>query len=162
MSDRDTGGGAAGATPDPYAPFRPRRGRAVAAVAAVASLVIFTGVAIAVPGATADQSGWGPVDRAVCVGLGAAMAAFLWRYASLRAVPTRTGLVVRNLLITRRLEWTEILRVSFSGGAPWVVLELTDTEQVAVMAIQKADGPRGRAEASRLAALVEFHSTAPE
>lgn len=36
-------------------------------------------------------------------------------------------------------------------------LELTDTDTVAVMAIQKADGAHGRAMAARLAALIEFH-----
>jgi hypothetical protein len=69
---------------------------------------------------------------------------------------------VVNLLRTHDLEWAQVLRVGFSGGAPWVVLELTDTEEVAVMAIQRADGDHGRVEAARLAALVAHHSTAVE
>jgi hypothetical protein len=36
-----------------------------------------------------------------------------------------------------------------------VTLELDDADTLAVMAVQKADGPWGRAEASRLAALVQ-------
>lgn len=72
--------------------------------------------------------------------LGALIAWFLWRFGSIQAVPSKDGLVVRNLLITRTVSWAEILRVEFGGGAPWAVLDLIDTDTLAVMAIQKADG----------------------
>jgi hypothetical protein len=62
---------------------------------------------------------------------------------------------VRNLVITRRLEWAQIVSVEFGGGAPWVSLDLDDLDTVAVMAIQKADGAFGEQEASRLVALVQ-------
>jgi len=65
--------------------------------------------------------------------------------------------VIRNLITTRKLEWAQIVRVQFSGGAPWVTVDLDDTDTVAVMAIQKADGALGRAEAARLSALVQVH-----
>jgi hypothetical protein len=66
--------------------------------------------------------------------------------------------LIRNLLTTRSLEWAQVISVQFGGGAPWVSLDLDDTDTVAVMAIQKADGAYGRAEAARLAALVQVHS----
>ena len=47
--------------------------------------------------------------------------------------------------------------MQFGGGAPWVTLDLDDTDTVAVMAIQKADGTISRAEAGRLSALVQVH-----
>jgi Bacterial PH domain len=47
------------------------------------------------------------------------------------------------------------MSIQFSGGDPWVTLDLDDTDTVAVMAIQKADGEWGRREASRLAALIQ-------
>ena len=37
---------------------------------------------------------------------------------------------------------------------PWVTLDLADADTVAVMAIQKADGPSAQDEAQRLAQLV--------
>ena len=64
---------------------------------------------------------------------------------------------MRNLFLTRRLGWAQIVRMQFGGGAPWVSLDLTDTDTVPVMAIQKADGAHGRAMAGRLAALIEYH-----
>jgi len=137
-----------------FAPFRPRRGRAVALVAAVVALVIFGGIAVLLPGA--DRGGnWKIGDRIFFAGTGIAIAFLLWRYASIKAVPTRTTLTVRNLLLSRTIAWDQIVDVQFSGGDPWVTIELADTDRVAVMAIQKADAEAGRAEASRLVALVQ-------
>ncbi len=144
--------------PDPYAVFRPRRGRRVALVMAVLSVLIFTAGAVSLPQVDPLYGGWGVLDRLVMVLCGVALAAALWRYASIRAVPSTDGLVVRNLITTRNLEWAQIVRVQFGGGAPWVSVDLDDTDTVAVMAIQKADGAFGRAEAARLSALVQVHS----
>ncbi|MEO8517562.1 MAG: PH domain-containing protein [Dermatophilaceae bacterium] len=146
------------AAPDPYAVFRPRRGRRVALTMAALSMLIFTGGAISLPQVDPLFGGWGLPDRLLLVGCGAAISSLLWRYATIRAVPGVTTLVIRNLLTTRTLEWAQIVRVQFGGGAPWVSVDLDDTDTVAVMAIQKADGAFGRAEAARLAALVQVHS----
>jgi len=155
MSGRPNDGGT---QPDPYAVFRPHRGRKVALTMSVLSLVIFTGVALSMPWGDPKYGGWGVLDRVLMVICGGAFAAALWRFASIRAVPSTQGLVIRNLVTTRTVEWAQIIRVQFGGGAPWVSVDLDDTDTVAVMAIQKADGVFGRAEASRLSALVQVHS----
>ena len=129
---------------------------------AVAALVIFTAGAISVPQGDPRLGGWTLVDRLTLVLIGVAIAVLMWRYASIRAVPTREGLVVRNLFTTRRLSWPQIVRVQFGGGAPWVTLDLDDTDTVAVMAIQKADGSVSRAEAGRLSALVQVNGERPD
>ena len=136
-----------------FATFRPVRGRAVAITAAALILLVFTVGAFALPGPR-EHGLWTPFDRLMLIGLAAAIAWFLLRYASIKAVPTRETLTVRNLLTTRTVEWSEVLAVQFAGGDPWVTLDLADTDSLAVMAIQKADGPRARKEAGRLAALV--------
>lgn len=143
---------------DPYAVFRPRRGRVVALVMAVLSVLVFTVGAFSLPAADPLYGGWGLLDRVALSLCGVAISVALWRYASIRAIPSTQGLVIRNLVTTRRLEWAQIVRVQFSGGAPWVTVDLDDTDTVAVMAIQKADGATGRTEAARLAALVQVHS----
>lgn len=104
---------------------------------------------------------WGPADQLALVALGAAIAAFLLRYATIRAVPDADGLTVRNLLLTRRVAWEDVLDVRFDDGAPWVSLDLADDDELAVMAIQRADGAGGRAEADRLAALVARRAGSP-
>lgn len=138
---------------DPYAVFRPRRGAMVAWGCALAVLVVFGGLAILAPG------GWNVADRILLAAFAVLVAAGLARFGMVRAVPSQDGLLVINLVHRRELEWAEILRVNtFAGGNPWVVLELTDTEDLSVMGIQRADGDFGRGEAERLAALVHHHS----
>jgi hypothetical protein len=132
--------------------FRPRRGRIVPLVMATVALVITAGVAIGM-----GRAGWAGGDQLALFGLGAGLAAFLGRYASIRAVADDVGLTVRNLLLTRTVTWDEIVEVRFPDGAPWVTLELSDTDELAVMAIQRADGDDAKAQARRLAALVAHH-----
>ena len=148
MSDT---GPRAGATRD--VPFRPRRGRVLPLTMAAVTLVVCSAVAVAMGGTGLWRLG----DQLALVGLGVALAAFLLRYASIRAEPTDGGLVVRNLVVTRTVLWEEIVEVRFPEGAPWVSLELDDTDELAVMAIQRADGELARAEARRLARLVADH-----
>lgn len=138
---------------DPWAPFVPVQGRRVALGFAAVSIVLFAVLALVVP--RTGLPGWGVVDSSLLFGFGVLVAAFMWRLASLRALPSRQGLLVRNILVSRAVRWSDVRAVRFAGGDPWVVLDLTDGDQLAVMAVQKADGERGRADASRLAALVQ-------
>lgn len=140
-------------TTEQLRPFQSRRGRAVATVMGVLSLVVFCGLAVLLPydaGLTTFQGG----DRVLVAGIGVLLAGVCWRYATIRAVPGPQGLLVRNLVSSRRIPWTEVVTVEFGDGAPWVTLELDDTDTVAVMAIQRADGPSSMTEATRLAGLV--------
>ena len=116
-------------------------------------MVVCTVVAIGMGAAGEWQVG----DQLALVGLGLAMAAFLGRYASIKAVPDGAGLTVRNLMLTRTVTWDEVIEVRFPDGAPWVTLELDDGDELAVMAIQRADGRLGRDEAMRLARIVDRH-----
>jgi hypothetical protein len=117
------------------------------------SLLLFAALALVLP-ATAGGAVWSAGDRVMFFLIGVVIAWVAHRYASIVAVPSREGLVVRNLMLTRTLAWPEIVSVRFGGGDPWVTLDLADADTVAVMAIQKADGPTAVTEASRLAALV--------
>ncbi|HET7823437.1 MAG TPA: PH domain-containing protein [Ornithinibacter sp.] len=136
---------------DPEAPFRPRRGRVLPLVMAGVAVVVCTVVAIGMGAGGVWQVG----DQLALVGLGLALAAFLGRYASIKAVPDGDGLTVRNLMLTRTVTWDEIIEVRFPDGAPWVTVELDDGDELAVMAIQRADGQLARDEALRLARLVD-------
>lgn len=145
---------------DPFDVFRPRRGRLVATGLAVAVIVVFTFIGMFIPDNTVMQ--WGAGDRFFLASIGWVLAAVFWRYATIRAVPTREDLLVRNLFLTRRLPWAHIVGMQFGHGMPWPTLELSDTDTVAVMGIQRADGPRSVAEASRLAALIQALGEASE
>jgi hypothetical protein len=68
---------------------------------------------------------------------------------------------VRNLLLTRTVAWDDVLAVRFPDGDPWVSLELADDDVLAVMAVQRVDGERGREEAVRLATLLSRRRSTP-
>ena len=137
-----------------FAAFQPRRGRAVALAFAAATLLLFGLIAVFLPG-PAEGGTWRTGDKIFFAAVGVAIAFLLWRFASIRALPTREGITIRNLVTTRTVSWRSIVDVRFGGGDPWVTVELDDTDTLAIMAIQKADAEYGRSEASRLAALVQ-------
>ena len=151
---RSTGQDGRGDEATAFAVFAPRRGRTVALGFVVATLLLFGLIAVLLPGP--DEGGtWRTGDKIFFAGVGVAIAFLLWRFASIRATPTREGITVRNLVTTRVVPWRSIVDVRFGGGDPWVTVELDDTDTLAIMAIQKADAEHGRSEASRLAALVQ-------
>ncbi len=119
------------------------------------AILLFTGFAVFVPG-RGEGGSFGPGDRVMMFAMGAMIGLFLWRYVGIRAVPDERGIYVRNLILSRRVEWPEVEAVRFHGGAAWPVLALHDGDEVAVMAVQKADGPRASAEATRLATLAQL------
>lgn len=137
-----------------YAPFRPRAARWVAwtllvlIVAAVTALLVLSFT-------TLEQYGW--TDRILTVLFAGAGAVVVHRQAVVAALPSPTGLRVRNLFVTTEVAWEQVVRVNFAPGRPWVTLDLSDGETLPVMAIQGADGHHGMAEARRLAALVALY-----
>ncbi|WP_245613898.1 PH domain-containing protein [Knoellia sinensis] len=133
-------------------PFRSRRGRLMAIVMAVVSVGLFAALSVLVAGV--DEGGWVVADRVMMAVIGVGLALTLWRWAAIKAVPDDTGITVQNLIGRRHISWGEIADVTFDEGDPWASLHLHDTETVAVMAIQRADGASSRAEAQRLADLV--------
>lgn len=137
-------------TPDraAAAAFRPVRGRAVAIIIGVAILVGAVGLAIVLP------EEYRIMDRLTCAGIGVGVAAFMTRYATIHAKPDAEGLYVRNLGGGEHIPWDEITAVRFSQGMPWPRIDLSDGTDMAVMAIQRSDGPRSVAEAQRLADLI--------
>ena len=136
-----------GVPEEAWAPFRPVRGRRVALGFAVAQAVVLLALAVVLPGA-----GW--FDRIGFAAVAVAVAAVLLRFGLLRADPSPAGLVVRNLVHREDLSWEQIVAVRFGDGDPWVMLDLSDGDVLAVMAIQRADGAHGVTDARRLAALV--------
>lgn len=144
--------------PDAFEVFRPRRARIVATSMGIASIVVFVGLAVLMP-VDAGLTQWGPADRIMLGSIGVVIAGVFYRYASIRATPTQAGLVVRNLFTSRSLDWPELIGVQYNDGDPWPTLDLADTDQLAVMAIQRADGPRAMAEAQRLATLIDALGT---
>lgn len=139
--------------PDDLAVFAPRRTRVVALGLGAGVTLLLVLLALFVPG---RYELW---DRAGFVVVAVLIDLFLWRQASVRAVPSARGLHVRNLVVRRDLEWSQVVSVRF-GERPWPQLDLDDGDTLAVMGIQRSDGERAQAEARRLAGLVARYSAA--
>ena len=139
-----------------HAPFRPHTSRQVAIGVGLLQFICLTVLALVLP--KEGPLGFRWYDRTGVVLVAAAVFAVLWRFASVRATPTEQGLHVRNLVEVRDLEWAQIVTVRFGGGAPWGMLDLDDGDTLTVMALQRSDGERAEAEATRLATLVALHS----
>lgn len=135
-----------------HRPFYGRRGRVVAFGLAGLQALVQVGVVIALR----SQLAW--YDVAGFALVATAVGWLLVRLGLVAAFPAEEGVRVRNLLLSRRLEWAQIVAVRFGGGDPWVLLDLSDGDTLAVMAIQRADGAVGRAEADRFATLLALHS----
>ena len=142
-------------THDPYAVFRARRGRQFALGCAAAQLAVFVVLSVVLP--LTGPGGWAVSDSVMLIVLALLIAWALGRYAALRATPSPSGLVVRNIIVTTTLEWSQVVGVRFTGGDPWLYLDLASGDDVAVMAIQKSDGAFARQEAGRMAALLQAH-----
>ena len=139
-----------------HAPFRPRLARVVALIFGLAVAVATPVLVLTIPGE------YGLPDLLGFALVGGAIVWFCWRQATVRVLVDETGVSVRNLLLSRRLEWAEIVSVRFGQGRPWVQLDLADGDTLAVMGIQRADGAFAAAAASRLATLVALHTRTTE
>ena len=136
--------------------IRPRRAMIMCTVLAVALLAVFVVVAILLrtgdTGVRFQRS-----DQAAMVGIGILLACGVLLFAIARVRADAEGIEVRNVLITRRFAWSDVLSVSFPDGASWARLELPDDEYHAVMAVQAVDRDRA-VEAVR--ALRKLHRAA--
>lgn len=81
-------------------------------------------------------------DQLALVVMGLLIAGALLLMARPRVRADATGIEVRNVIGTRRLEWSEVERVAFPDGASWARLDLADDEYLPVLAIQAVDRSR--------------------
>jgi hypothetical protein len=127
----------------------------------LAPLVTAAFIAASIAFTIIEWKGWRPaVDSVWMIGLGVALSLAILRFALIVARADEDGLFVRNIVLTRRYEWSQIVGVSYSEplGDSWANLSLSDGTTAAVMAIQAADGPRAAEAANRLRILVDEHT----
>jgi hypothetical protein len=144
---------------EPQLVIRPRRVRWVAWIAAVALFAVMVVIAVALRTvSTGVYFRVGDQVAMVLLGLLISLGVLTLTLARVRA--DADGVEVRNLLITRRLPWSEVLEVSFPDGSRWARLELADDEYLPVSAIQLVDGQYAVTAIGQLRALHARYSTA--
>lgn len=135
--------------------IRPRAGRAVAYAVAVAWALLALALAVGFP---AEVPGMGVPDRVGFLVLGVGGAYLLHRLASVAVLPSESGVVVRNVVGTRSLDWAQVVDVRFGRDSTWGRVNLADGTSLQMMGIQSADGAHASRDAVRLATLVELHA----
>jgi hypothetical protein len=145
----------AGDAPTLYAPFRPRMTRVVGV--GVGGLLTVSGIVLWLTSPGAPGAGYDTLNTAGLVAVLSLALLLVWRHATVHALVTPEGIRVRNLVHTTVLAWDQIEGVRFGSGQPWVSLDLADGNELAVMAVQSADGAFATQEARRLATLVGAH-----
>lgn len=137
-----------------HRPIRPRAGRVVPFVLAVVWLLVFGALAAGWP----PYPGIGVADRIGFFLFALLGGWLLYRFGSVAVVPDEDGIVVRNVLASRRLSWAEVVGVRYGPDSTWARLDLSDGTVIATLGIQTADGAWAARSAVRLATLVELHA----
>ena len=132
-----------------------RRTRRVVLVASILLVVTISVVAALMP----PESGFSGSDRLAMVAFALFLAAIMAALARSRVTATDRGLTIVNVILTRRLEWAQIVSVRLSPNDPWAALDLDDGSTVPALAIATSDGDRAREAAADLRALVAAKST---
>lgn len=141
----------AGCPPLPHV-WRPGFGR-WAAYGVAGFLVVFIGAVVLLVDVPWSNRAWS-FDRVGLFVVTVALSAVLARFGRVRVEADAEGLVVVNALRRRRLVWAQVVAVRLGRDDPWAVLDLSDGTTWPVLAMQTADGARGRRMAAELAACV--------
>ena len=132
--------------------FRPRRARMVIYPCAALLFAAFAGGAVVAP--SEGASAWPLPSRVALVAVALGLVYFLHRLADVQVAVDDRGVTVRNIVVSRRLEWPEIVGVRLLRDDPWMMLDLADGQAMAAMGVQSSDGAYGREQAARFARMV--------
>jgi hypothetical protein len=150
------GGVPADNTPRPVSAV-PRRLRLVTALAATGLVVAMTVVAVLLKSSTTGVVAFHTADQVAMVGLGLAMGAGVLLVGRSRVDANTEGLRVRNVLMNHEVPWSAVRAVRFDEHSPWATLLLGNDDELAVSAVQAADGERALVAVRGLRALLADH-----
>ena len=137
---------------------RPVRLRRVAFGTAAVVVVLFVAIAALLGRTSSEGVEFGPGDQIAMVLLGVLVAAGVLILARPTVVADLDGVRVQNIFTTKDVPWEVVRAVSFPDGTPWAMLDLADDDQIALLAVQAADGQRAVSTVRALRALHARHA----
>ena len=135
----------------------PRRLRLMTALMAGALVVAMTVVAVLLKSSTTGVVSFPTSDQVAMVGLGLAMGAGVLLVGRSSVDADVEGVRVRNVVVRHELPWSAVRAVRFDEHSPWATLLLTNDDELAVSAVQAADGERALVAVRGLRALLADH-----
>jgi Bacterial PH domain len=127
------------------------------ALMAGALVIAMTVVAVLLKSSTTGVVAFHTADQVAMVGLGLAMGAGVLMVGRSRVDADADGLRVRNVVINHEVPWSAVRAVRFNEHSPWAALLLTNDDELAVSAVQAADGARALVAVRGLRALLADH-----
>jgi hypothetical protein len=135
----------------------PRTMRVVCAGLAVAVLAVMVVVGILLKSSSTGVVTFRTSDQVAMIGLGVVLAAGILLLARPRVDADDAGVRVRNILGSHDLPWAAVRSVRFDRTSSWASLLLVTGEEIALLAVQSADGERAVAAVEGLRALLAAH-----
>ncbi len=135
----------------------PRRLRLITAVAATGLVAVMTVVAVLLKSSTTGVVAFHTSDQVAMVGLGLALGAGVLLVGRSRVDADAEVIRVRNVVMRHELPWSAVRAVRFDEHSPWASLVLTNDDELAVSAVQAADGERALVAVRGLRALLADH-----
>jgi hypothetical protein len=143
-------------TPRPVSAV-PRRLRLMTALMAGALVIAMTVVAVLLKSSTTGVVAFHTSDQVAMVGLGLALGAGVLLVGRSRVDADADGVRVRNVVVNHEVPWSAVRAVRFDQHSPWATLLLTNDDELAVSAVQAADGQRALVAVRGLRALLADH-----
>jgi Bacterial PH domain len=135
----------------------PRRLRLITALAAAGLVIVMTVVAVLLKSSTTGVVSFHTSDQVAMVGLGLALGAGVLLVGRSRVDADAEVIRVRNVVMNHELPWSAVRAVRFNEHSPWASLVLTNDDELAVSAVQAADGERALVAVRGLHALLADH-----
>ncbi len=127
------------------------------ALAAAGLVAVMTVVAVLLKSSSTGVVSFRTSDQVAMVGLGLAMAAGVLLVGRSRVEADTEGLRIRNVLVNHVVPWSAVRAVRFDRHSPWATLLLSNDDELAVSAVQAADGERALVAVRGLRALLADH-----
>jgi hypothetical protein len=143
--------------PPPPVSAVPRRLRLITALAAAALVIAMTVVAVLLKSSTTGVVAFHTSDQVAMVVLGLAMGGGVLLVGRSRVDADADVVRVRNVVINHEVPWSAVRAVRFDQHSPWATLLLTNDDELAVSAVQAADGARALVAVRGLRALLADH-----
>jgi hypothetical protein len=127
------------------------------ALMAGALVIAMTVVAVLLKSSTTGVVAFHTSDQVAMVGLGLALGAGVLLVGRSRVDADADGVRVRNVVVNHEVPWSAVRAVRFDQHSPWATLLLTNDDELAVSAVQAADGQRALVAVRGLRALLADH-----
>lgn len=148
------------ALPPPLPPPLPRRWRPLRARLVTIPFAVAVAAADCLVAALLPPP-WTVGDRVGLSVLGVLIASVLLLLARPLLSADERGLVVRNLLSTRRLAWAEVISIGVGRDDSWAFIDVTDGSALPVMALQVVDARRTKRALDEVRALLAARESGP-